>query len=81
MNNEQNDLERDLGPQPLAELMRTHGLDAAALVAASTEQLNFKMVARAVKGRRLTPHVQAKVLAALNAAAGGTYTAKDLFTY
>lgn len=74
-------LDRDLGPQPLAELMRHHGLSAHDLVAASTEQLTHKMVARACKGRRLTPNVQGKVLRALNAAAGREYALGELFTY
>lgn len=75
------DIERDLGPQPIAELMQRHGLKAHDLVAASTAQLTHKMVARACKGRRLTSNVQGKVLAALNAAAGADYGLADLFTY
>ena len=39
------------------------------------------MVGRAVKGRRLTVHVQNKILHALNIAAAKTYSLKDLFTY
>ena len=49
---------RDLGVQPLAALMEKHGLKPTDLVGASTEQLTHKRVARACKGRRLTPHVQ-----------------------
>jgi hypothetical protein len=75
------DVERDLGPQPIGELMTRHGLRAHDLVAASTCQLTHKMVARAVKGRRLTPNTLGKVLAALNAACGGAYSAEDAFTY
>jgi len=67
--------------QPLAALMEKHGLKATDLVGASTEQLTHKMVARACKGRRLTPHVQRKVLAALNARSGESYGLRDLFTY
>ena len=75
------DLPRDLGPQPLATIMHERGVNAEKLVEASMQQLTFKMVTRAAKGRRLTPHVQAKVLAALNTALDATYATKDLFTY
>jgi hypothetical protein len=75
------DVERNLGPQPLAQIMARYELKAHDLVQASTEQLTHKMVARACKGRRLTPNVQAKVLRALNAATGGHYTLTDLFNY
>lgn len=73
--------ERNHGEQPLARLMAAHALKPSDLVAASTEQITFKMVARACKGRRLTPNVQAKILRALNQAAGATYGRSDLFTY
>jgi hypothetical protein len=75
------DVERELGPQPLAELMAKHGVAAHDLVRASGEQLTHKMVARAVKGRRLTAHVMAKVARALNRAAQAQYVERDLFTY
>ena len=75
------DTARNLGEQPLARIMAAQGLKAHDLVAASTEQITHKMVARACKGRRLTPHVQQKILAALNRAAGRTYAAGDLFNY
>ena len=71
----------DLGAQPLASIMVELGLKSADLVGKSSEQLTFKMVARAIKGRRLTPNVKQKVLSALNAAAGKEYELKDLFTY
>ena len=69
------------GEQPIARLLATLALKPADLVAASTEHITFKMVARACKGRRLTPHVQAKILRALNQAAGKEYALPDLFTY
>ncbi len=75
------DVERNLGEQPLMEIMARHGLKAGDLVAASTQQLTHKMVARACKGRRLTAGVQIKVLAALNQASGQTYSRKELFNY
>ena len=69
------------GEQPIARLLAEHALKPADLVAASTEHVTFKMVTRACKGRRLTPHVQAKILRALNQAAGTEYGLPDLFTY
>lgn len=77
----QSDIERDLGEQPVTRLMAEHDLKAHDLVAASTEQITHKMVARACKGRRLTPHVQAKILNALNRACGQPYALDNLFNY
>ncbi len=73
--------DRDHGPQPLGALLERHELAARDLVAASTEQITHKMVARGVKGRWLTPNVRGKLVRALNAAAGTTYAERDLFTY
>ena len=74
-------MQRDLGEQPLAGLMKELALDAHDLVAASTEQLTHKMVQRACKGRRLTPHVQRKVRNALRAASGRAFELPELFNY
>jgi len=74
-------VERNLGEQPIVGLLSEKGLNAHDLVAASTEHITHKMVARACKGRRLTPNVQAKILRALNAASGGSYSPGDLFNY
>lgn len=74
-------LTRDLGEQPLAGLLMRLGLKPHDLVAASTAQLTHKMVSRACKGRRLTPHVQQKVLDALMARTGESYVLADLFNY
>jgi hypothetical protein len=76
-------IERDLGEQPLAKVMLKHGLKPHDLVAVSTRQLNHKMVARAIKGRRLTPNVKVKILNALNTAVGMStiYKMDDLFNY
>jgi hypothetical protein len=73
--------ERDRGEQPVAGLLDALGLKAHDLVAASTEQITHKMVARARKGRWLTPRVRQKILNALNQASGRTYDLKDLFNY
>jgi hypothetical protein len=76
-----NEAERDLGEQPIARLMVEHGFKPNDLVSNSTEQLTHKMVARAVKGRRLTPKIRQKILNAMNKAAGKKYGLKDLFNY
>jgi len=75
------DIERNLGEQPIARLLQEHGLKAHDLVAASTEQITHKMVARACKGRRLTLNAQSKVLRALNRATGKNFSLGDLFNY
>ena len=74
-------IDRDLGEQPIAKIMVLHGLSAHDLVANSTRQITHKMVARAVKGRRLTPNVKRKILSALNKAVGKEYQFKDVFNY
>ena len=73
--------EHDLGPQPIGELLSKHELTPNDLVRASTQQLTHKMVARAVKGRKLTANTMKKVLEALNVAAAGEYGIGDLFNY
>lgn len=75
------DMERNLGAQPLAELLRVHELKAHDLVAASAEQITHKMIARGCKGRRLTENVQEKLLRAINAATRKDYALSDLFNY
>ena len=74
-------IERNLGEQPLAAIMARHGLKAHDLLAALPEPMTHKMVARACKGRRLTPWSQARVVRALNAAAETEYTLCELFNY
>ena len=76
-----NENEREYGPQPIAALMEKHNLKGHDLVAASTEQITHKMVARACRGRKLSRHVQFKIVHALNNAAEQNYTLKDCFTY
>jgi hypothetical protein len=56
-------------------------LQAGDLVKSSTEQITYKMVSRAVKGRRLTSPVKMKIVSALNAAAKKDYRPEDLFNY
>jgi hypothetical protein len=75
------DGQRNLGTQPIADIMAAHRLRPHDLVRVSTEQLTHKMVARACKGRRLTPKAQAKVRDALNQATGTCYPLEALFNY
>jgi len=75
------EIERNLGEQPIARIMRDHNRKPHDLVAASPVEMTHKMVARACKGRRLTLNTQSKVLAALNLATGKNYTLRDLFNY
>ena len=75
------DIERNLGEQPIAKIMLDRGLKAHNLVAASTEQITHKMVARACKGRKLTPNVKSKIRNALNKATGEEHAISGLFTY
>ena len=75
------DIERNLGEQPIAQIMREHNLKPHDLVAISSVQMTHKVVSRACKGRRLTLNTQSKVLAALNRATGKDYSLRDLFNY
>jgi len=75
------EIERNLGEQPIARLMREHNLKPHDLVAASPVEMTHKMVARACKGRRLTLNTQSKVLAALNRATETNYMLRHLFNY
>ena len=72
---------RELGVQPIAGLLEQYQLKPHDLVSASTEQLTHKMVARAVKGRRLTSHTKGIVQRALNKAANSNFTFSQLFNY
>ncbi len=76
------DIERNLGPQPIAGIMTRLNLKPHDLVAAlPPQQLTHKMVSRACKGRKLTDKSKSKVLNALNLAAKKNYTLSDLFNY
>ena len=80
-NQNKKEIERDLGEQPLSKIMVELGLKSHEIVEASDEQMTHKMVARAMKGRRLTPNVQHKILNALNKVTEKNYSLKDLFNY
>ena len=75
------EVERNLGEQPIAAILAEAGLRPHDLVKASAVQMTHKMVARACKGRRLTPNTQTIVLNALQAATGKSFTLKELFNY
>ena len=75
------DVERNLGEQPIAQLMTDLELKPKDLVAVSTEFITHKMVTRACKGRRLTSNVKVKIRNAINKAAEKDYSVKDLFNY
>ena len=75
------EIERNLGEQPIARIMREHNLKPHDLVAISSVEMTHKMVSRACKGRRLTLNTQTKVLDALNRATGRDYSLHDLFNY
>lgn len=72
---------RNLGEQPLHNLLQQLELTHHDLVTASPEPLTHKMVARACKGRWLTANTRQKVLNALNRLSPTPYTEKDLFNY
>ncbi len=72
---------REFGIQPIAALLEELQLKPHDLVVASTEQLTHKMVARAIKGRRLTSNSKGIVQRALNRAANKNYSFAQLFNY
>lgn len=74
-------VDRNLGEQPLAALMVQHALKPHDVVSASERQMTHKMVTRAMKGRRLTANSKQKVLLAINLATGRSYKMTDLFNY
>ena len=74
-------VERNLGEQPIARILADAGLTPHDVVAASSVPMTHKMMARACKGRRLTPNTQKIVLNALQTATGKTFRLADLFNY
>ena len=75
------DKERNLGSQPIIEILAGENLKPHDLVVSSTEQVTHKMISRACKGRRLKPKVKLKVLNALNNTCSKNYKLSDLFNY
>ena len=72
---------RQLGIQPLDEILKTLEFSNSDLVEASSEQLTHKQVQKCRQGRRVTKNIQNKVLNALNHLSDKTYSTGDLFTY
>ncbi|MFN9719596.1 MAG: hypothetical protein ACK58L_12930 [Planctomycetota bacterium] len=72
---------RDLGMQPIADLMIQLNLKPHDLVTASSSQITHKLITRAMKGRRLTPHSKRLVQHAISAATGRNWSLSDLFSY
>lgn len=77
----ESDIDRNIGEQPITRIMAEYVLKTSNIVAASTEQITYKMISKSCKGRKLTKTVQKKVLNALNKATGKSYLLKDIFTY
>ncbi|MBF0330900.1 MAG: hypothetical protein HQL17_03105 [Candidatus Omnitrophica bacterium] len=72
----------ELGPQPLEAIMTKLGITHADLVKASTEQLSFKMVNKACKGRRISLNIKYKIMRAFaKLPAPQALTLKELFNY
>ena len=77
------EIKMNVGVQPLDAIMAEKEIKNHDLVAiAPPGFINHKQVQKARKGRRLTPHMQEKVLEALNACvAPDTYAFEDVFNY
>ena len=77
------DTAMNVGVQPLDELMKEKGISNHDLVAAAPPGfITHKQVQKARKGRRLTTHMQDKILEALNACSDpDCFAFKDLFNY
>lgn len=71
----------ELGVQPLDQIMEERGLKNHDLVAVSKDGLTHKQVQKGRKGRRLTRHIQGKIISALSASAGVVYKPNQLFNY
>ena len=74
-------IERNLGLQPISKIIEEHNLKPNDIVSASQDQITHKMIKRAVTGRRLHANVKIKILNALNKATGKNYSLNDLFNY
>jgi hypothetical protein len=77
---------RDLGTQPIDAIMTEHGLKNHDVRQMNRGGLTHKNVAKARKGRRLTPKLKVRITDALNAVlrqrgVEKQYFPKDLFNY
>ena len=73
--------ERDLGVQPLDNILNGWQLDSHAVAEASPEQLTHKQVVRARNGRRLTLKMMMKLARTLNFAVWGRLTDEEREAY
>lgn len=78
--------ERNLGTQPLDAVMQKHGFTNTDLTNTAEVQLTHKAVQRARLGRRLTAHLQRRIVETLNQTLKERklperYVVKELFTY
>lgn len=73
----------DHGVQPIDQCLTQWGISNTDVIRAlPQQQLTFKMLQKARKGRRLTPHIQHKILVSLQALRPQQkLTIKDLFNY
>ncbi|VGO21108.1 hypothetical protein [Pontiella sulfatireligans] len=78
-----NEIEMNLGTQPLDAIMTEKNIKNNDLVAVAPPGfITHKQIQKGRKGRRLTMHMQQKVLDALNAySAPEKYEWEQLFTY
>jgi len=74
-------IERNLGEQPIKNILEEHHISVHDIVVSSTQQITHKMVSKAMKGRRITIPVQIKILKALNHLTQKDYSITDLFNY
>ena len=80
--NKKNDLNFNLGVQPLDELMNKNGWTNNLIVRNSSDQLTHKQIQKGRKGRRLTAKIQDKILQSVNKCLfPDKITMSDLFTY
>ncbi len=84
----QDEIERNLGVQPLDGILTEFALGNHDLVAASEEPMTHKAVQRGRKGRRLTKHMKQRMADALTLLMKQQgkeierpWVVKDLFTY
>jgi hypothetical protein len=91
-NDDETDLEegegivRDFGVQPIDAVMTEHGLKNHDVMQMNRGGLTHKNIAKARKGRRLTPKIKVRVTEALNAVlkqrgVEKQFVPKDLFNY
>ena len=79
-------IQREMGVQPIDAIMTEHDLKNHDVMQMNRGGLTHKNIAKARKGRRLTPKIKVRITEALNAVlkqkgVEKTYVPKDLFNY